>query len=351
MATLTETAYYTRRAINWTILGVIAYVLLRIFWGILVVFWIAIFPPKPIPPNHAFGTLPAIKFPQVATGAAQLTFQLETIQGGVPEASDSAAVYFMPKSAPNLLGLNKAQEFAGNLQFDPTPVQETKNVYRFNDPREPLRRLRYDIVSKNFILRYAFEQDASAFLNKNLPFADAAKLEATTLLQSYDIYPEDFVEGTSVVTFLRLVGGRLVTTTSLSQADAVRINFFRKPIGQTPVVTPNPDEGSVSIVYSGSQVIQKRIIQLAYTYWPVDYLTLATYPLKPSSTAWEELQAGGGYVARYPVNGAQTAVVRNIYLAYYDSFEPQTYLQPIFVFEGDNGFVGYVPAVSRQWTE
>ena len=351
MATLTETAYYTRRAINWTILAVIIYILLRIFWSIFVVVWMIVFPPKPIPPNHAFGRLPAIKFLEVATPAAQLTFQLETIEGGVPVASESATVYFMPKSPPNLLGLNKAQEFAGDLQFDPTPVAESKNVYRFNDLRDPLRRLRYDIVSKNFILRYSFEQDASAFLNKNLPLSEAAKLETTTLLQSHDIYPEDFVKGTSTTTFLRLVANKLQTTTSLSQGDAVRINFFRKPIGETPVVTPNPDEASISIILSGAPVMQKRIIQLAYTYWPVDYQITATYPLKSSSTAWEELQSGGGYIARYPTNGTQNAVVRDVFLAYYDSYEPQTYLQPIFVFEGDNGFVGYVPAVSPQWTE
>jgi hypothetical protein len=351
MATLTETAYYARRAINWTILGVISYILLRLSWGILVILFMAIFPPKPIPPNHAFGTLPAIKFPEVATPSSQLTFQLETIEGGVPAASTSATVYFMPKSAPNLLGLNKAQEFASNLQFDPTPIQESKNVYRFNDLREPLRRLRYDIVSKNFIIRYAFEQDASAFLNKNLPLSEAAKLEAITMLQSYDIYPEDFEDGPIEVSFLRLVGNKLVTTTSLSQGDAVRINFFRKPIGNTKVVSPNPDEGSISMIFSGSTELQKRVIQMAYTYWPVDYLTTATYPLKLSTTAWEELQSGNGYIARYPITGSKTAVIRNIYLAYYDSYEPQTYLQPVFVFEGDNGFVGYVPAISPEWTE
>ena len=351
MATLTETAYYTRRAINWTILGVLAYILLRMFWSLLVIVWMVMLPPKPIPPNHAFGTLPAVKFAAVATPSAKLTFQLETIEGGVPEASDSAVVYFMPKSAPNLLGLNKAQQFATGLQFEPAPIAESKNVYRFNDPREPLRRLRYDIVSKNFILRYAFEQDASAFLNKNLPLSDAAKLEAITLLQSYDIYPEDFEKGAPTVTFLRIVTNKLVTTTSLSQGDAVRIDFFRKPIGDTLVVTPNPDEASISIIFSGNQQIQKRILQLAYTYWPVDYQTTATYPMKPSATAWEELQAGEGYIARYPTNGAKSAVVRSVYLAYYDSFEPQTYLQPIFVFEGDNGFVAYVPAISREWTE
>lgn len=350
MTALSDTAYYTRRAINWSILTVIGYVILRIIWSIVVVVWMIIFPPQAPPPNHAFGTLPAIKFPDAATPSAQLTFQLETIQGSVPTASGSANVYFMPKTAPNLLGLNQAQEFAKILQFDPTPIQESKNVYRFTDPSEPLRRLRYDIVSKNFIVRYAFEQDSSAFIIKNLPIAQSAKQEVSNLLETYDIFPDDYKNGPVEVTFLRLTNNRLVTSTSLSQADAVRVDFFRKPIGSTKVVTPGPAEGSISVILSGNTAFKKRILQFAYTYWPVDYQTVATYPLKTSTSAWSELQQGNAYIARYPA-GTAHVIVRDVYLAYYDALEPQTYLQPVFVFEGDNGFVAYVPAVSGEWTE
>lgn len=350
MANLTETAYYARRAINWSILAVIGYIFLRISWAIFLIVWFILFPPQAPPPNHAFSTLPPVKFPQAATPSGQLTFQLETIQGGLPETSPSATVYFMPKPPPNLLGLNKAQEFASAMQFDPAPIQESRNIYRFNDPRDPLRRLRYDIVSRNFIIRYAFEQDASAFLSKNLPLDNAAIEESIALLQSYDLYPDDFKKGGTIVTYLRLLNNRLIPTTSLSQADALQIGFLRKHIGDTPVITPNPDEASISFIYSGATQSQKRIIQFAYTYWPVDYQITATYALKTSATAWEELTGGGGYIARYPIN-TQTAVVRNIYLAYYDSFEPQTYLQPVFVFEGDYGFMAIVPAISPEWVE
>ena len=46
-----------------------------------------------------------------------------------------------------------------------------------------------------------------------------------------------------------------------------------------------------------------------------------------------------------------TATVRTVTLAYYDSLDPQNYLQPVFVFEGDDGFLAYVPAVALPWTE
>lgn len=351
MATLTETAYQTRKAINWAILALVAYIILRLLWSIFVSIWIAIFPPKAAPPNHAFGKLPAIQFPQnTSSPSGSLTFQLETIEGTVPKASSSATVFFMPKSASNLLALTKATEFAKRLDFTKEPIQETKYIYRFEDTDAPLRKLRYDIVSKNFILRYAYENDMSVFSERNIPLADAAKLEAKSMLQTYGVYEDDIENGTSTVQFLKLSGDKLIQTTSLSQADSIRVDFFRAPVADTEIFTPYPGEGSISFVFSGSKNVKKRILQFAYTFWPIDYQTTATYGLKESSLAWTELQNGEGYIARYPKKGT-TALIRKVYLAYYDSLDPQTYLQPVFVFEGDDDFLAYVPAVEAMWID
>ena len=330
---------------NWAIIAVIAYILLRIFWSIFIAVFLLVFPPKASPPNNAFGKLPDVVFPKTATPSAKLTFQLQTIEGTVPAASASATVYFMPKTAPTLLGINNAQNFASSFTFNPAPIQDSKNLYRFNDDELPFRRLSYDIVSNNFIIRYAFEQDPAVFNEKNLPLPETATKDAISLLQSHNLYPSDLSGGTNQASFLKLNGKQLIGTTSLSQADTERIDFFRKPIGNTPIFTPYPDQAPVAIIFSGSTTPKKQIIQFAYTYWPIDYTTTATYALKTGEQAWQELQSGGGYIARYPSDGS-VAIVRNIYLAYYDSFDPQTYLQPIFVFDGDYGFRAYIPAVA-----
>lgn len=352
MASLTETAYYTRRAINWAILAVIGYIFLRIFWSIFVTVWLAFFPPKPPPPNHAFGKLPAVKFPPPqASPSGQLIFQLETIEGSVPRASESATVYFMPKAASNLLAISDAQNFAKRLGFNTNPIQEagTKNIYRFDDTAAPLRHLWYDIVSQNFILRYTFEQDTGLFLERDLPTPQEVQAETRSFLQTYNLNKDDYVGGSMKVTYLRLVESKLTVTTSQSQADAVRVDLFRKPIGTTPVVTANPTEGHITMIFSGSKNTKKRVLQLTYTYWLIDYQTSATYSLKTSNQAWTELQSGGGYIVRHP--RGSVATIRNVYLAYYDSAEPQTYLQPVFIFEGDDGFLAYVPAVNPEWVE
>jgi len=351
MSSLTETAYYTRRTINWSIIGVFGYILLRIFWGLFIQLYVTIFPPKAPPPNHAFGTLPALKFPTAAASpSGQLIFQLQTIEGSVPNASPSANVYFMPKTGSNLLALSTAQNFAKRLGFSPTPISDptNNNIYRFDDASAPLRHLWYDVVSTNFIERYDFQQDASLFLNNAVPTSQTAQAEAKNLLQTYGLNPSDFVGGDITVTFYKVNENSLTPVPNQSQADAVRVDFYRPHIASTPVVT-GLSGGPISIIFSGSQNSKKRVLQFSYTYWPIDYQTTATYTLKTATQAWQELQSGGGYVLQYPKSLLIT--VRNVYLAYYDSLDPQTYLQPVFVFEGDDGFMAYVPAVSSDYSD
>lgn len=352
MGSLTETAYYTRRAVNWSIFIVLGYVVLRFSWGIVSAVYLTIFPPKPPAANHAFGKLPPLRFPPpVASPSAQIIYQLETIEGSVPHASESANVYFMPKTGSNLLALSTAQNFAKRLGFGTTPVSEpsNKNVYRFDDPTAQLRHLWYDIVSTNFILRYTFEQDTGLFLERNIPSVAAATAEAKNLLQTYSLFPSGLAGGAIKVNFYRVAESSLVPVASQSQADAARVDFFRPNLADTPVMSTSPNEGPISIIFSGSKSSKKRILQFNYTNWPVDVENIATYPLKTSTYAWQELQSGGGYVLRYP--DTAVATIRSVYLAYYDSLEPQTYMQPMFVFEGDNGFMAFVPAVDPEWVE
>jgi hypothetical protein len=83
---------------------------------------------------------------------------------------------------------------------------------------------------------------------------------------------------------------------------------------------------------------------MEYNYFPADYTTVETYPLRPIDQAWDELQAGKGFIAQLDA-GVSDVTVRKITLGYFDSFEPQKYMQPVYVFTGDNHFVGYVQAV------
>jgi hypothetical protein len=350
MATLTETAYYTRRTINWTILGIIIYFLLRIFWFIIIAILLWLFPPKPPPPNHALGIMPKIKFSSDATPSVSLKFQLETIEGKVPVASSAGTVYFMPKKAANLLALTKTQNFANQNGFDSEPYQEKKNIYVFKDSSEPLRNLRYDIVTDNFLIRYLWEMNYSVLDEKKFQPEKQVLTYLVNLLNNNNLMALDIEHGYQKISYLRVVNNQFQKADSADSADAMRIDFFRGDINNLKVYTRNPNEGNVAFILSGSENAKKRILIYQYTYWPIEYITSGTYELKTSQEAWEELQNGKGFIAQYPTQGS-TATVRKVTLGYYDSFEPQNFLQPIFIFEGDYNFIAYVQAISPSWTE
>src|SRR3989304_64506 len=99
--------------------------------------------------------------------------------------------------------------------------------------------------------------------------------------------------------------------------------------------SPNGIQGAVSALVGGGLQSTDNIYQLSYNYHPVDYEQVHTYPLRLPSEAWKILQGGEGYVAQKGVG--ETAVVREVRLGYYDDFEEQMYLQPIYVFTGDGG--------------
>jgi hypothetical protein len=61
------------------------------------------------------------------------------------------------------------------------------------------------------------------------------------------------------------------------------------------------------------------------------------------------MQAGEGYIVDKGEN--DRAVVRTVKLGYYDDFEEQEYLQPVYIFEGDGGFIGYVSALDPKFQQ
>ena len=44
-------------------------------------------------------------------------------------------------------------------------------------------------------------------------------------------------------------------------------------------------------------------------------------------------------------------IIRKIYLAYFEPATLTNYLQPVFVFEGDDNFVAYVSAVTDKYVK
>ena len=101
---------------------------------------------------------------------------------------------------------------------------------------------------------------------------------------------------------------------------------------------------------SGSNERNKQVIAGQFHYFPVDESQSSTYPLKAAQAAWDELNSGGAYVASVGINkDGDNVKIRRIYLGYYDAGTPNEFFQPIVVFEGDRGFIAYLPAVTVEF--
>jgi hypothetical protein len=350
MATLTETAYYARKYIRLGVFGFFVFIILRIIAGMAWNYIVARIPPAPLKPNYAFGKLPAIKFPQTASPSGQLTLRLQTIEGRVPEASEAARVFFMPKNRANLLALSQAQALVGKVGFSTTPQQLTNTLYRWVDLKNPLRTVEFDIITGHFTLKYLYPHDLQIFLEREVPSPDAARDTALQFLQSLNFTLPDLNSTKPKVQYLKLVGNQLEPTTSQSQADSVRVDFFRKDYDGMKLFTDKPTDGEITFIFSGSRDADRQILLAKYQYWAIDTKSYGIYKLKTSEQAWQELLDGKGYYASFP--STQTVVpITNVYLAYYDSSLDQPYLQPIFVFEGEGNFLAFIPAIAPPWTE
>lgn len=350
---LTQIAYYTRRTLKIGTIFLIAFLIVRAGVKIGIRAWQAAHPPPPPKPTTAFGKLPTLNFPDSPI-KVKLSFKLETIEGALPQFPESTKVYFMPQKGPNLLASSRAKDKAYKMGFKNEPEIISETIYRWTTQSTPSTTLKMNIVTGNFDLDYDFQNDPELLTSKNLPTAQQAAQEAKGFLVSGSFLPDDLANGTAEFEYLFFEPSEppeFKPVLSFSEANFIRVNLFRENLNDLKILPPNPKNSLISFLFSSSRTTGKRIVEIDYTYFPIEQEFSATYPLKPAILAWKELQNGEGYIAHLRQNEKGPIIVRKVFLAYYDSQEPQHYLQPIYVFEGDREFFAYVPAIDSKWTE
>jgi len=347
MATLTETAFKTRKIVKFGVVGILAFFVLRLGIGIGGAIWKKINPPPPSPPTVSFGKIPKIEFPS-KDKPNNLTFKLETGSGQLPSLPDKMNVYFMPYQRPNLLALEKAKQEALKMGFAGEPEAVDEQTYRWTKKQEATKTLEMNIVNGSFTISYDWQNDPTILLEKKLPGEQQAKVDAQNFLRTLGALNDDLLMGKQEVSYLKAKANQFVSAISLSEADFVKVEIFRKNVDNWPVLTEDPTRGVISFIFSGSTNQDKKIIKVNFNYFPINYTSSGTYPLQVSDTYWQQLNKKEAFIANW--NGqTDSIIIRRIYLAYFDSFDPQNFFQPIVVFEGDNNFFAYLPAISPEW--
>jgi len=350
MTNLTQAAFYTRKIVKIGGLLIVALLVGRVVLKSGSHLWQQAHPAPPPPPTVGFGKIPKPIFPPNGETPA-MTYQLETKQGELPETAATGRVYFVAQKSINLLDLDRARQQAKTMGFYNEPEKVSDEIYHWLGNNAPMTTLEMNINNGSFQFQYDYANDPEIRNYKNLPTDEQAGQEAKRFLDSHGLKTDSLNQGRQEIEYLALVNSQLEPVSSFSEANFVRVKLFRRDLDQLIVLPPNPQKALVSFLFSGSRELNKRIVEIRYHTAPVEEEIFETYPLMTAQQAWEKLRQGKAYLASLGQNQAGPIIIRWVYLAYYESDQPQLYLQPVFVFGGDRNFFAYVPALDPQWQE
>jgi len=346
--TMTDATFFGRGLVKFGSIALVVMIVGRVLLTAAVAYWVATHPEPPPPPTAGFGKLPVLNFPVVDEIDKPQAYSLELPEGKFTEFGDRAKVFLMPKAPPNLLADQKVKALAGMYDFKSTPQILDSRTYRWSKSQPIEMNLQMDIQNTTFSLTSNFLSKPELLLNNELPENYEAVSTLKTLLSAADMLPEDVSTNSGKVTFLKAIGGSLQPAVSLSDADFLQVDLNRTLIDETyDFFGPDSNRGVISALLSGNLQGSVGIVELEYHYFPVDYAQMETYPIRTPEQAWSLISAGEGYIAN-PSTQA-TAIIRSAKIGYYEDPVEQEYLQPIYVFEGDGGFVGYVSAVDPRY--
>lgn len=345
MSSLTYTAYASRKMIKYGGSGLIAFVLL---WSIasMSIKAYQLAHPKYIPPTVRYGALPKIVFPEKQFEKKDFSFEFTNDK--TPTFSDQAKVYITYRSSTKILALEEGKEIARQFNFENDPVEISEGIYEFKNEKTN-KTLIMNVLEGDFKLKYPYLEDQSILEEKNVPNKNNAIEIASSFLRSGNKYTDDLAQGEKKISYWKITDGTLKSVLAQSEANVIKVDFYRQSLDDKwDIVSPQAGEASVSILISGSDLSEKQIIEANFKYANIDRESFSTYPIKTVDQAIENLKSNN----YWPLSdvSAKNVVIRDIKLAYYEPITLTQYVQPIYIFSGDNNFVAFVSAVADKYT-
>lgn len=342
--TLTHTAYMSRKLIKYGGAGIGLFTIAYIVIAGGIAAYLKAHPPY-VPPDVKFGLLPKTVFPEKKFEKKNFTAQLPN--DSFPKFNDQAKVYLIARPDSTFLALDQDTVTAKSLGFANKPTEIKYGIYEFKN--EILNQtLTMNVLDGSFNLKYPYENDQLLLNPSKMPTRDEAINIAKGYLSSASKYPQDLEEGDKKVSYWKISFSGLKSVTSLSEANIIRVDFFRTNIASSlKIVNSDINRASVSVLITGSDVEGRKIVEVNYKYTSIDREIFSTYPIKTAEVAWSDLKVGNYWPASDVPNKEVT--IRQMYLAYFEPVSLTNYLQPIYVFEGDGNFVAYVPAVTDKY--
>lgn len=355
MSQLTEISIVTKKVAFWFVIAIVIYVILKFSFDAFVIYWKNAHPIPLTAPDVRFGKIASPVFTQISTSSSGLKFKLENVEGlPIKDATPAGRVYSMPKKLPTLVDIQRTRDFAAKLGFTDPEIPLTSTYFSFVDPKDKFRTLEIDTTSGNFKLKYDYKSNPAVFTGDTVEDKDQAVKQVKDYISLNSLFDDSLLKGkiTPNLLYYDTNTQTASSASSLSETNFMKINFFRNDLDNKKILPPSFSESHNFVLYTPSQMIDKRFLEINYTFWPIYFEDFGTYPLRSSEQAWQDLTEGYALIINLGNNNpSDLIVIRNIYFAYYDSEEPQNFLQPIYVFEGDNDFVAYLPAIGVDWLQ
>lgn len=344
--TLTEVSYYGRRFAPIAVLFFLVFLIF--FYALKLLFFALQGPTKEIVyTDPVFGKINK-PFVKEASSSGGLNFTLDTVEGQPVTASEAAKVYFLPAATTRFGYREKIYLIAKTLGFDTALIKhrliDTDAV--FTDSKQ---KVIIDITNFNFSYQYDFDSDRKLFENTITPSATEIQNKAIDFLKTVGRYPDELAKGKTNIIYLTYnqLDRSFTPVEKLQEANTVEIDFYRPDIDGFPMISPNYFNSQnyvIMVFYDGGM----KILRSQIKFFEKSDTQVGVYALKTGDAAWNELKEGKGMVVSDTKN-LNNISIKKMFLGYLDPSVYQSYLQPVYVFLGDNNFVSYVPAISNDF--
>jgi len=345
---LTEISYWLKKALPYIVLFFLGILIIFLIFK-LVFIYIESNQPTEITTSPIFGKVdrPNIK---ISTSSAGLNFILDNIEGKPVTATDTAKVFFIPKPPTRFGYLEKIYLIAKNIGFDTERIKHkligTEASFLSSD-----KDLKIEISNFNF--RYEAFIDPQQIASSSVTLSNKEiENKAVDFLKSVNRYPDELARGTTNIIYLKYdpILKDFVNVKTKIEAQAVEVDFFRPSIDGTPIATPRFFTSPNYVIMIFEKNNEEKIIRSQIAFFEKSEEQYGIYPIITGDKAWEYLTSGQGIVIAGQ-EGIKDIRVKKMFLSYYDSDIYQSFLQPVYVFLGDNDFVGFVPALPVEYLQ
>ncbi|MBI4037931.1 hypothetical protein HY382_02710 [Candidatus Curtissbacteria bacterium] len=342
MATLADTALFSKKFLILAVCGLLAILAIIILIGFGKSIKNSLFPPKPPPATVAFGKIPKLDLSE-GVRASGLQFSLETVSGELPSLPDKLKVFENEEEESSFGALDAVKKKVVSLGFNDPPQLEGGNLVSFfsKDRSGLAKSLKINVSSNNLEYRVNFETD-QALVSKKPPEVKEAIEQAESFLGNFNLNKSEFPKEIARTKLYRIEGINLVEVPSVSSSNLIEVVFTRAEIDGTPVMSPRISMPPITVLVSGNGIVSADVHKQN-----ISFHKFSTYPLKSVRAAFDDLTAGKGYLNK-DFNG-KIFSIREVAIAYLETKTYQKYLQPVYIFKSDSGLIAYIEAVDGAW--